>query len=59
MVSRYKGWIFQNKWMSRHGIGPVPLWTVGWLFDLVDRLKGQSRGHVDENNSNDVDFRFE
>jgi hypothetical protein len=42
--SKYRGCIFQNRWMSMHRIPPVPLWTVGWLLDLIDLLKGREMG---------------
>jgi hypothetical protein len=30
------GRVYQNHWMYRHGIPPVPAWTVNWFFNLDD-----------------------
>jgi hypothetical protein len=30
-IGRIKGVVYQNHWMSRHRIPPVPLWLVFWF----------------------------
>jgi hypothetical protein len=30
-------------WMAKLRLPPVPLWTVGWLFDLMDLIQGRRR----------------
>jgi hypothetical protein len=27
--------VYQTHWMFHHGIDPVPLWTVNWLYELL------------------------
>jgi hypothetical protein len=44
MPSKYRGWVYQSKWMWRLHIPPVPLWTIGWLVELIDLLKGRKGG---------------
>jgi hypothetical protein len=35
------GRVYQARWMWKLGIPPVPMWTVGWFFDL-QRRRGRS-----------------
>jgi hypothetical protein len=43
MIPHIEGSVYQSPWMRRHHLPPVPLWTVGWLFDLVDWARGRRR----------------
>ena len=45
---KFRGCVYQNQWMGRHRIPPVPLWTVGWLLDLIDLFKGRKSGGDDD-----------
>ena len=35
--------IYQPRWMAYRGINPLPLWTVNWFYDLLDRVHGWRR----------------
>ena len=35
--------IYQPRWMAYRGINPLPLWTVYWFYDLLDRVHGWRR----------------
>jgi len=30
--------IYQPRWMAYRGINPLPLWTVNWFYDLLNRV---------------------
>ena len=34
---------YQLRWMAYRGINPLPLWTVKWFYDLLDRVHGWRR----------------
>ena len=38
-----RGEYYHARWMAMHGIPPVPLWTVGWFFDLADLVQGRRK----------------
>jgi hypothetical protein len=34
--------VYQTGWMIRHGIDPVPLWTVNWFAELLALFQGRN-----------------
>lgn len=38
-----RGEYYHPQWMAMHGIPPVPLWILGWFFDLTDLFQGRGR----------------
>jgi hypothetical protein len=43
LLPNWREEIYQPRWMAYRGINPLPLWTVNWFYDLLDRVHGWRR----------------
>ena len=46
-----RGVVYQNFWMRKRGISPVPAWLVGWLSSLSKNFERGGKGGARPNGS--------